>query len=109
MARGRSEQVRKDLGRRVAELRRAKGLTQAQFAEASRVTTNYIARVEGGLENLTLDSVAKFGDLLQVPVLHLFLPPADRTVKKGRPRTPPRVGNDPPRKTPRPQTVGKSL
>lgn len=81
-----SEQVRKDLGRRVSELRRAKTLTQAQLAELMGVSTNYLARVEGGRENLTIDSLSKLADVLGVPVLHLFLPPADTTVRVGRPR-----------------------
>ena len=86
MRRTSSEQVRKDLGRRVSELRRAKTLTQAQLAETMGVSTNYLARVEGGRENLTIDSLAKLADVLAIPVLHLFLPPADTTVRVGRPR-----------------------
>jgi transcriptional regulator with XRE-family HTH domain len=85
MSRTSPEQVRKDLGRRVSEIRRAKGLTQAQLAETSNVSTPYLARVEAGRENLTLDSVTRLANLLEVPVLHLFLPPADRSVRKGRP------------------------
>lgn len=85
MRRTSSERVRKDLGRRVSELRRAQTLTQAELAERMRVSTNYLARVEGGRENLTIDSLAKLADVFGVPVLHLFLPPADTAVRLGRP------------------------
>lgn len=85
MPRSSPERVRKDLGRRLAEIRRARGQTQEQLAELAGINTNYLARVEAGRENLTLDSVTKLANLLEVPVLHLFLPPADRSVRKGRP------------------------
>lgn len=37
-----------ELGRRLAELRKAKGWTQVQFAEVSGVSSTYIARIEKG-------------------------------------------------------------
>lgn len=37
-----------EIGQRLAELRKAKGLTQVQFAEVSGVSSTYIARIEKG-------------------------------------------------------------
>jgi transcriptional regulator with XRE-family HTH domain len=37
-----------ELGRQLAELRKAKELTQVQFAEVSGVSSTYIARIEKG-------------------------------------------------------------
>lgn len=88
MRRPSPEQVKKDLGRRLAEIRRLREWTQAQLAEEADVSTPYIARVEAGRENLTLDSITRFATLLKVQVLHLFLPPTDPRVKRGRPRRP---------------------
>lgn len=85
MPRTSPEQVRKDLGRRVAETRRARSLTQAQLAEIAGVTPQYLARVEAGGENLTLDSVTKLANLLEVAVVDLFMPPISREVRRGRP------------------------
>ncbi len=85
MPRTSPESVRDDLGRRVSELRRGHALTQEQFAERLGVSTNYVARIEGGYENLTLDSLTRLANELMVPVEQLFVPPADRTARRGRP------------------------
>jgi transcriptional regulator with XRE-family HTH domain len=53
------------VGARIAELRRAAGLTQEQFAEAINASVQYASRVEVG-ENLTLHSLAKIADVLDV-------------------------------------------
>ena len=37
-----------EIGRRLAELRKAEGWTQVQFAEVSGVSSTYIARIEKG-------------------------------------------------------------
>ena len=42
------EEALKTLGRRVAELRREKGLTQEQLAEAMAVSRNHVADIELG-------------------------------------------------------------
>lgn len=39
-----------------------------------RVSTRYLQSVEGGRENLTLDSLAKIGSTLDVSVYELFAP-----------------------------------
>ena len=45
------EEALKTLGRRVAELRREKGLTQEQLAEAMAVSRNHVADIELGTRN----------------------------------------------------------
>jgi transcriptional regulator with XRE-family HTH domain len=85
MRRASPDQVKKDLGRRVAELRRSLGLTQAALAERADLSTPYVARIEAGVENLTLESVTGIANLLEVQVLHLFLPPTTPKAKRGRP------------------------
>lgn len=78
--------LRERLGRCAAEARRELGLTQAEFAEQVGVTPNYIARVEGGHENLTLDSVEKLAAALSVDAQRLFRVPRGPAPKPGRPR-----------------------
>lgn len=45
------EEALKTLGRRVAELRREKGLTQEALAEAMGVSRNHVADIELGTRN----------------------------------------------------------
>ena len=79
--------LRARLGLRVAEQRRLLKLTQAALAEKVGVTTNYIARIEGGHENLTLDSLEKLAKHLTVDPVRLFEHPQRVKVAKGRPKS----------------------
>jgi transcriptional regulator with XRE-family HTH domain len=82
------DQLVRDVGARIGELRRAAGLTQEQFAEAMNASVQYASRVEFG-ENLTLYSLAKIADALDVRVVDLFQPATvDARPKRGRPRKP---------------------
>lgn len=76
------------LGRRIAELRRGKGLTQEQLAESLEVTPRYVQAIEAGTENLSVRSLCKLADTFAVTVGALFDEPKERTVRKGRPPKP---------------------
>lgn len=56
------------IGRRVAEARRARGWTQEHLAEQLGVSTRYEQSVEAGRENLTIETLCKLGDALEVSV-----------------------------------------
>lgn len=86
MAAVRADDVLRDLGRRIAELRSARGLTQERFAEDADITVQYLQRVEAGRENLTVRSLVRLATLLRVSVMDLFAKPAQREVRPGRPR-----------------------
>lgn len=86
----RGDEVLRDLGRRVAELRAARGLTQERFAEDANITAQYLQRIEAGRENLTVRSLVRLAGLLHVSVTDLFAKPAQREVRPGRPRKPSR-------------------
>ena len=75
-----------DVGRRVAELRVERGLTQEQLAELADVTTRYVQSIEGGTENLTLETIAKLANLLKVQAIKLFEPPVTKKPRPGRPK-----------------------
>jgi transcriptional regulator with XRE-family HTH domain len=69
------------VGARIAELRVSRGWTQEQFAERLGVATRYVQSVEGGDENLTIETMAKLANNLRVRVATLF---ADGDEEKAR-------------------------
>ncbi|MCC6651686.1 MAG: helix-turn-helix transcriptional regulator [Candidatus Eisenbacteria bacterium] len=75
----------RDLGRRVAELRDARGLTQQEYSERLNVSLRYIQSIEAGRENLSVESLGKLAKALRVSVAELFTAPASTTVRRGRP------------------------
>ncbi len=54
------------LGRRIAQLRRQRKLTQEQLAEVADVTNNYISHIENCRSIPSLETVMKLCDALQV-------------------------------------------
>jgi transcriptional regulator with XRE-family HTH domain len=78
----------RDIGRKVAELRRGLDLTQEQLAERIEVSARHLQNVEAGRENLTVGSMARIADGLGVALRALFTAPRSRTVRPGRPRRP---------------------
>jgi transcriptional regulator with XRE-family HTH domain len=86
------------VGRRIAELRVERGLTQQQLADVAGTGWKYQQQVELGYENLTLKSLVRFANLLNVTLAELMQSPkTDRPERPGRPsskvkprRTPPR-------------------
>lgn len=78
-----------DVGRRVAELRTAKGLTQEQLSEASGIDVKNIQKIEGGVFNLTIRTLVRLGDAMELPDLQEFFDaPESRAVRPGRPKGP---------------------
>lgn len=74
------------VGGRVAERRRAYGLTQEQLAEKLDVSIKYLQRVEAGDENLTIASVVNIANALAIEPNYLLRPP--RTTARRRPGRP---------------------
>ena len=82
------ERVIEDVGRRVAELRRALGLTQAQLSERLGMPVQDLQNIELGKRNLTLRSLCHVARGLGVPSRSLLDAPAVREPRRvGRPRT----------------------
>ena len=84
------DRATKDVGRRIAELRRERGLTQERFAERLGIAANALQRIELGMQNLTIRSLVRLANGLGVPLASLFEAPApgSRAVRPGRPRSP---------------------
>jgi transcriptional regulator with XRE-family HTH domain len=79
------EHLIRDVGRRVAELRRDAGWTQAELAATADVSLKYIQRIEAGDANLTLRSLAKIANTFSVSVPALLEKPSSRQAGPGRP------------------------
>jgi len=69
-----SKSLRSVLGAQLRELRRSRGLTQEGLAEELGVTPRYLAGIERGERNLTLDSVDALAEQLGVEPLSLLNP-----------------------------------
>ena len=77
-------------GRRIAELRVQKGLTQEELAERARLSVRYIQMVEAGT-NVSIRTAIRFANLLRVELPELFVKPsgdATRMPRKGPRRGP---------------------
>lgn len=85
------EKVVYRVGRRIAELRRAREQTQEQLAEKLRTSVQWVSRIEGGAVNLTIHTLVGLARVLDVEVVDLFVPPAPEPSRRprkdaGRPR-----------------------
>jgi transcriptional regulator with XRE-family HTH domain len=79
--------VARSVGSRVAECRRAYGLTQEKFAEKIEVSVKYLQRLEAGKENLTIHSIVGLANALEVPPSSFWEPGAVEPRRPGRPRS----------------------
>jgi UDP-N-acetylglucosamine 1-carboxyvinyltransferase len=74
------------IGRRVAELRTARALTQEQLAERAEVSARYVQRVEAGTENLTIRTLIKMSNALRTSLEELLVAPTGPRARPGRPK-----------------------
>lgn len=80
------QQAAQRVGRRIAEVRIERGLTQAELGVQTRTSKQWISAVENGGVNLTLRSLVKLADALESTLLDLMLPPQTPKASRGRPR-----------------------
>jgi transcriptional regulator with XRE-family HTH domain len=79
------EDILFDIGRRIAELRVERGFTQEQFAEQVGITPQYLQRLEGGKQNLSVGKIVQLAKQLGTTFDDLLSPPTSRKVRPGRP------------------------
>ncbi|MEK4046093.1 helix-turn-helix transcriptional regulator [Paenibacillus sp. FSL H8-0048] len=60
------------VGTRIRELRKAKGWTQEQLAEAASLHYSYIGGVERGDRNISLETLEKIIAAFQIPAEEIF-------------------------------------
>jgi transcriptional regulator with XRE-family HTH domain len=75
------------IGRRIGELRAAKGLSQAQLAEALGIALQGVQRMEQGRQNLTVKTIVKLANKLGCNPRDLWDPPTSAPTR-GRPPAP---------------------
>jgi DNA-binding XRE family transcriptional regulator len=63
--------VEAKVGAKVRDLRKARGLTQDQFAELAGLNRTHLYRLESGKQSVTLRTLAIVADALQVRVRDL--------------------------------------
>lgn len=71
MGKSPTEDVRTRFGRRVRELRTAKGYSQEAFADACVLHRTYIGGIERGERNLSLENIEKIADALGITLSEL--------------------------------------
>lgn len=59
---------RQRIGKRIAELRKVKGLTQAKLAELAGLTSGNIARIETGKHSTGIDILSKIASALDAKI-----------------------------------------
>jgi transcriptional regulator with XRE-family HTH domain len=80
-----ADQLIRDLGRRLAEVRMGRALTQEQLADRMGISVKYLQRLERG-RNMSLRTLVDFANGLNVALADLLLePPKTREVRVGRP------------------------
>jgi len=60
------------IGKRIQELRKARGLSQEKIAEKADISSTYLSRIECGRENPTLDMLIKLANALEVEMWEMF-------------------------------------
>ena len=68
-----SEELRKRVGQRIRELRRALHVTQEDLAAKADMSAKHLGEIERGKENLSLDYLARLAQSLKVEPFELLL------------------------------------
>ncbi len=61
-----------DLGKKLREVRKRKGLTLQQVASGAGVSKSFISQIESGATKPSIASLKKVGDVLGIPIAALF-------------------------------------
>jgi transcriptional regulator with XRE-family HTH domain len=81
--RPRSHEVRTLLAQNVVRLRRKRGLSQEALALDAGLHRTFIAHVERGARNLSIDNIEKIANSLGVQAFELLLPHPNQNSKDG--------------------------
>jgi len=64
--------IKRKIGNRIKELRAIKGLSQNDLAFCSNLARSYIAGVENGQRNISVENIEKIATGLQISVKDFF-------------------------------------
>jgi transcriptional regulator with XRE-family HTH domain len=65
--------LKKEFGKRLQRLRKYKGFTQAQLAEAIEMSIETVSNMERGINGPSFDTLEKLANVLKTPVHEFFL------------------------------------
>ncbi|TCT07080.1 helix-turn-helix domain-containing protein [Paralcaligenes ureilyticus] len=65
-------------GRRLAQLRKAQGVSQEQLALISGIARSYVSGVERGQRNISLLNILRLAQALNLPPVALLEPPEQK-------------------------------
>lgn len=68
----------KKIGRLIYEIRKERGLTQAEFARLLKTSQSAVNRIENGKQNLTLETLGNISDVLNKPIITVADSTTDR-------------------------------
>lgn len=60
------------IGERIAELRKAKNLSQQKFSYEAEIERSYLTHVEKGRKNISIDTLIKITDALGISLKDFF-------------------------------------
>ncbi len=63
----------KESGKRIAKLRKDKGLTQEQLAESLNISTDYVGKMENGRYGGSVDLLVEISEFFEVTLDYLVL------------------------------------
>ncbi|MFZ3121903.1 MAG: helix-turn-helix transcriptional regulator [Thermodesulfovibrionales bacterium] len=75
------ENIKKDVGKRIRELRKLCGLTQEELGEKANLNYKFIGELERGKVNVSLDSLFRIAKALEMHVSDLFRNGKEPTLK----------------------------
>lgn len=64
----RNNEERQRIGQRIAELRKAKGLTQEKLADRAGLQRTHVSRIEAGKYSVTLDVLQAIAEVMDCQV-----------------------------------------
>lgn len=65
--------IRKPLGKRIAQLRKQKGLTQEQLSEMLDIAKNSLSNIESGRSFMSFSKIQKLIDIFEIEAFELFI------------------------------------
>ena len=63
---------RRQLGQRIAEVRKAQNISQKQLALMSDINKGYLSEIENGISNISINKLFRIADALDIPTKDLF-------------------------------------
>ena len=74
--------ILKHVGKKIREIRKNRGLSQEALGEKAGLSSNYVGQIERGQKQVTLTTLAKIAESLEIDVSQLFEESTSKKVKQ---------------------------